>query len=164
MSIVIPAHPSDEWRTPPELFLKLNSEFDFDLDAAATPENALCQFYLTKEDDALAPEWRKVGWPGERVWLNPPYGKQLKFWVEMARWQADMLGKLVVLLLPCHTAEKWFHEWIYDERNRPPHLPWGPCVSEVRFVRGRLKFTLPGEKCTSARFPSMIGVMDGRAQ
>jgi phage N-6-adenine-methyltransferase len=55
----------NNWRTPPEIFNKLNAEFKFDLDAAAEWGNAQCEHYL---DDAL----NCSDWPGKRIWLNPP--------------------------------------------------------------------------------------------
>lgn len=164
MSIIIPSHPSDEWRTPPVLFQKLDEEFDFDLDAAATAENALCEHYLTQAEDALSEHWWEVGWPGHRVWLNPPYGRALKFWVNAASHQAFVHKKLVVLLLPAHTSEKWFHKHIYnDDSLLGAAVSWQPYDGvQVRFLRGRLKFSLPGVKSTGARFGSMIVIMDGR--
>lgn len=52
-----PAELKDEWRTDPVLFQLCNLEFKFNLDAAATPENALCDHYFTAEDNALTKEW-----------------------------------------------------------------------------------------------------------
>lgn len=38
---------SDMWETPQWLFDKLNSEFNFNLDVCAVPENAKCAVYYT---------------------------------------------------------------------------------------------------------------------
>ena len=43
---VIHSSKNDCWRTPPKLFGSLDNEFSFELDAAATEENKLCQNYL----------------------------------------------------------------------------------------------------------------------
>lgn len=150
MSIIIPSDPCEDYETPRSVFDPLNAEFEFDLDAAASATNALCPYYLTKKDDALSNRSKEEGWPGERIWLNPPYGKQLKFFVAAAFWQAFARYKLVVLLIPSHTAEGWFHDYV-----------WVNGV-EIRFIRGRLRFRLPDCRTTSARFGSMIVVMDGR--
>lgn len=48
---------SVEWSTPQEVFDKLNSEFHFTLDVAATPENAKCERYYTKAEDGLKMPW-----------------------------------------------------------------------------------------------------------
>lgn len=44
---------SDEYETPQEIFDALNEEFHFDLDPCATPDNAKCLLYFTKEEDGL---------------------------------------------------------------------------------------------------------------
>lgn len=48
---------SVEWSTPQAIFDKLNDEFHFTLDAAATPENAKCERYYTKAEDGLKMPW-----------------------------------------------------------------------------------------------------------
>ena len=57
-----------EWATPPEVYEPLNREFGFTLDVAATPDNAKCPRYYTREDDGLAQPWDGV------CWMNPPSG------------------------------------------------------------------------------------------
>lgn len=68
-----------EWATPQAFFDELNAEFNFTLDPCATSENAKCARYFTKEDDGLAQSWS-----GERVFCNPPYGRDINKWVEKA--------------------------------------------------------------------------------
>lgn len=46
-----------EWSTPQDFFGKLDEEFHFDLDVCATPENAKCKRYFTKDDDGLSQQW-----------------------------------------------------------------------------------------------------------
>ena len=70
---------SNEWSTPPELFAELDSEFCFDLDAASTHENALCEQHFTKAEDGLAQPWEDA-----HVWLNPPYGREIGKWMRKA--------------------------------------------------------------------------------
>lgn len=45
---------TDLWETPQDLFDKLNNEFHFTLDVCATPENAKCDSFYTKEQDGLS--------------------------------------------------------------------------------------------------------------
>lgn len=59
----------DDWETPLDFFLKLNNEFHFVLDAAATAENAKCAFFFSPEQDGLAQPWEVGG----NVFCNPPY-------------------------------------------------------------------------------------------
>jgi phage N-6-adenine-methyltransferase len=56
-----------EWSTPPELFASLDRLFQFELDLCATPENATCPRYFTKEIDELKQDWGTY-----RVFCNPP--------------------------------------------------------------------------------------------
>lgn len=57
ISKVLYSGKSDEWTTPPELFNKLDAEFNFTLDAAASDNNHLCKKYFTASDDALSRSW-----------------------------------------------------------------------------------------------------------
>ena len=126
---------TDLWETPKDLFDKLNNEFHFTLDVCATPENAKCDSFYTKEQDGLSQPWEGV------VWCNPPYGRQIGEWVRRA-FLASVSGNTVVMLLPARTDTRWFHEYIYGK-------------AEIRFIRGRLKF---GGSKNSAPFPSMVVV------
>lgn len=70
---------TNEWATPQAFFDELNKEFDFTLDPCATPQNAKCARYFTKEIDGLVQSWR-----GEVVFCNPPYGRDISKWVAKA--------------------------------------------------------------------------------
>lgn len=125
-----------EWATPQHVFDELNKEFDFTLDPCSTHENAKCEYHFTKEEDGLSQNWG-----GQRVFCNPPYGKELIKWVKKCHDEA-IKGAFVVMLIPARTDTKWFHEYIYHK-------------AKIRFIRGRLKF---GNAKNSAPFPSMIVV------
>lgn len=127
-----------EWETPVDFFGKLDSEFGFDLDVCATPENAKCARYYTKEDDGLEKEWTGV------CWMNPPYGREIGKWMKKAYASAQS-GATVVCLVPARTDAGWWHD--YAMRG------------EVRFVRGRLKFN--GLNC-NAPFPSAVVIFRGK--
>lgn len=49
------------WCTPKGFFQKLDNEFHFVLDAAATERSAKCRLYFTPEIDALAQTGTSVG-------------------------------------------------------------------------------------------------------
>lgn len=70
---------TEEWATPQDFFDKMNAEFCFDLDVCATNENAKCSSFFTKTDDGLSKSW-----DGQRVWCNPPYGREIGKWVKKA--------------------------------------------------------------------------------
>lgn len=129
---------SCEWETPVDFFGKLDSEFGFDLDVCATPENAKCARYYTKEDDGLEKEWTGV------CWMNPPYGREIGEWMKKA-YESAQSGATVVCLVPAWTDTGWWHD--YAMRG------------EVRFVRGRLKFN--GLNC-NAPFPSAVVIFRGK--
>lgn len=126
---------TDLWATPQDFFDRLNAEFNFDVDVCATPENAKCDVYFTKEQDGLVQSWG-----GLTCWCNPPYGREVSKWVQKAYTSSRGEGSTVVMLLPARTDTKWFHEYIYNK-------------SEIRFIKGRLKF---GDSENSAPFPSMV--------
>lgn len=66
-----------EWATPQDLFDTLDAEFHFTLDPCSTDENAKCEKHYTKAQDGL-----KQDWTGERVFCNPPYGREMPKWIE----------------------------------------------------------------------------------
>lgn len=130
---------TDQWETPQDLFDKLNKEFHFTLDPCADEHNHKCDKYYTKEQEGLGQCWKN-----ERVFCNPPYGREIGKWVEKAYVENLMFGAFVVMLIPARTDTKWFHDYIYNKTN-----------VEIRFIKGRLKF---GDSKNSAPFPSMLVV------
>lgn len=96
---------SDLWITPPEVFVPLDREFAFVLDACAQDRQASrCPGFISLEQDALGPvPWtaRLVGKPcrgRHAVWLNPPFSKTRPF-VERARKECVEGGLTVVMFL-----------------------------------------------------------------
>lgn len=130
-----------DWTTPQAFYDELNEEFAFDLDVCASAENAKCADYFDKERDAL-----KQSWGGRRCFMNQPYGRELGKFVAKARYEAEHHGALVVCLIPARTDTSYWHDHIFG------------CATEIRFIRGRLKF---GDGKNSAPFPSAVVVFDG---
>ena len=128
-----------DWCTPQQFFDELDAEFHFVLDAAATHQNSKCKRCFTPEDDGLIQNWDVGG----AVYCNPPYGKEIGLWVKKAYEEAQK-GTTIVMLIPARTDTKYFHGYIYHK-------------AEVRFVKGRLKFTDEnGTPKGTAPFPSMV--------
>ena len=125
----------EKWATPQDFFDKLNNEFHFTLDAAASPDNAKCANYFTEEQDGLVQSWG-----GHTVWCNPPYCRKTGLWVKKAYEEHQRTGCTVVMLLPSRTDVRWFHDYILGK-------------AEIRFIKGRLKF---GGNKNSAPFPSIV--------
>ena len=89
-----------EWPTPQDLFEELSFIYGgFILDPCATPENAKCARFFTKEEDGLQQPWTG------RVFVNPPYGREIGQWVKKS-WEESLKGALVVCLLPARVAAK----------------------------------------------------------
>jgi len=116
---------SDYW-TPPELFEAMTAEVGgFDLDAAASDENALSERWYTEDDDSLVQPWEG------RVWCNPPYNKVRPWLVKALNEVRAGRAALVWMLIPSATGTRVFREIIW---------PW---AAELRFVQGRLTFGGP---------------------
>ena len=135
MTAYIPKSETVEWGTPQELFDKLNDEFSFTLDAAASDLNHKCADYFTIDDDALTKDWNGV------VWLNPPYGRVLNKWIKKA-YEEYQRGSIVVCLVPARTDTAWWHD--YAMRG------------EIRFIRGRVKYVRSDGFSDSAPFGSAL--------
>ncbi|MGY3945493.1 phage N-6-adenine-methyltransferase [Aeromonas tecta] len=108
--------------TPLYLFRALDREFQFILDAAALPETALCQKYLTPDIDSLSVDWGDFISPSARApwaWLNPPYS-DIGPWVAKAIEQQGK-GIGTVMLVPQDTSTEWYP---------------GERASEVRHITG----------------------------
>ena len=128
---------SNEWTTPQHLFDELNQEFNFTLDPCATEENAKCSKHFTIEDDGLSKYWSN-----DVVFMNPPYGREIKKWIKKA-YEESLNGATVVCLIPARTDTMYWHDFIFDKAD------------DIRFLKGRLKF---GNGKNSAPFPSAIVV------
>jgi phage N-6-adenine-methyltransferase len=139
---------SDEWETPQAFFDALDAEFGFDLDVAATPENAKCADFL--QADHL---WSDGEWNGRICWMNPPYSNVYAF-IKKAAAEAQ-LGATVVCLVPSRTDTRWWHAYVWDAEKHQPREG-----VEIRFVKGRLKF---GGATAGAPFPSVVIVFRGRS-
>jgi phage N-6-adenine-methyltransferase len=136
----------DDRGTTPEMFAALHERFRFTLDVAASPHNAKCKRYFTRQDDGLAQSWS-----GERVWCNPPYSDigawVAKAWNEWANlstwggWQRYAMGdsaSLIVMLLPANrTEQSWWQDLVEPDRDRPD------AALKVEFLRGRPRFIRP---------------------
>ena len=128
---------SDEWETPWNLFNALDAEFHFNTDVCANDKNRKCAHFYSKEENGLKQCWRGS------CWMNPPYGRVIKDWVEKAYKSTLEKAETVVCLLPARTDTAWWHEFVI------PH------ASEIRFLRGRVKFS---NSKAGAPFPSAIVV------
>ncbi len=124
-----------EWCTPQSFFDALDKEFRFTLDPCCTHKNAKCKKHYTEKENGLIQSWAD-----ERVFMNPPYGRDIKHWMRKA-YEESKKGALVVCLVAARTDTAWWHDYA--------------AKGEVRFYRGRLRF---GDAANAASFPSALVV------
>ena len=128
------------WETPIDFYNKLNEEFNFTLDPCCSIYTKKCDKFYTVEDDGLSKSWQ-----GEIVFMNPPYGREIKHWIEKANKEYLKGDCTVVALVPSRTDTTYWHKYIF------PLYYQGKI--EIRFIKGRLKF---GQATNSAPFPSAL--------
>lgn len=126
-----------DWGTPPELFKRFDDEFHFTLDVCAIPENAKCPRFFTPADDGLSQSWK-----GERVWMNPPYGFEIRYWMNKAHREVGNGCKLAVCLVPSRTDTEWWHRYAMK--------------GEIRFLKGRFSFYQNGKPAGRCPFPCAV--------
>jgi phage N-6-adenine-methyltransferase len=112
-----------DWETPDDLYKKLDEEFHFTFDLAASPHNTKCEKFCSI--GSLHHPWKGV------CWLNPPYGNtkgnRLSDWVKKAHEETKDSDTTVVMLIPARTNTNWWH--LYCMR-----------AYEIKFINGRPKF------------------------
>lgn len=103
----------DDWSTPEDLYLALDKEFHFDHDPCPIGGKM-----------AHFEDW------GRRSYVNPPYSSDnIRLFMDRALHQIRVGNtEVVVFLVPSRTGSSWWSEFVM------PH------ASEIRFIRGRLKF------------------------
>ncbi len=134
---------TDNRATPQHIFDYLNEQFNFTLDPCADDVNHKCSRYFTKEQD-----WLQQDWSNERVFMNPPYGREIGKRVKKARDTVLNSKAMVLCLLPARTDTKRFHDYIYNNEYNI-----GELHIDYEFVKWRLKFWWSKNP---APFPSML--------
>lgn len=129
---------TDLWATPQDFFDRYNAIYNFTTDVCATDENAKCANYYTIATDGLSQTWTG------NCWMNPPYGREIKQWMQKA-YESSLNGATVVCLVPARTDTAWWHDYAMQ--------------GEIEFIRGRLKF---GGHNNSAPFPSAVVVFKSK--
>ena len=105
----------DNYATPPELYNELNKEFNFNFDPCPYNEGEII-------NDGLKIDW------GKSNFVNPPYSQKLKEQFIIKGIEEMKKGNVSVFLIPVSTSTKLFHDYIK------------PNASEIRFLKGRVKF------------------------
>lgn len=128
------------WATPQQWFDYLDLEFGFTFDPCCHHETAKCVKHYTPAEDGLSRSWAD-----ERVFMNPPYGKDLPKWMRKAYIESRDNGALVVCFVPARVDTNWWHTYASK--------------GEVRSPKGRVKFAGADN---SAPFPVAIVVFRPR--
>lgn len=128
---------SPEWYTPAEIVGKAVDVLGaIDTDPCSndkTNPNVPTGVHYDEHDDGLSQQWKG------RVYMNPPYGRQIVDWVRrLCDQYRDESVAEAIALLPARTYTEWFALL----RDYPR------C-----FVRGRLRFS---GHANTAPFPSMV--------
>ena len=132
---------STAWETPAIWYKYLHLEFGFTLDPCCQRETAKCDLFFTPNEDGLSQSWAD-----QRVFMNPPYGRELPKWMKKAYVEARDNGALVVCFIPARVDTEWWHAFAAK-------------ASEIRFPKGRVKFV--GAE-SSAPFPVAIVIFRPR--
>ncbi len=124
MAITPPIHTrgektTDSWITPKWLIQQLG-EFDLDPCACEPQPWACANRQYTESDNGLM-----LPWEG-RVWCNPPYGKEMIYWLERMA-----LHNNGIALVFARTETQAFFRFVW------------PKASRLLFIRKRLTFAYP---------------------
>lgn len=122
-----------QWETPDTLFQALDNEFHFTLDVCASETNSKCPNYFDEKSNCLTQTWSGV------CFMNPPYGREIKYFVEKAYFESQK-NAIVVCLLPVRTDTKWWHKFCMKSY-------------EIRLLTRRLSFSNSDNK---APFPGAV--------
>lgn len=110
--------------TPTEFLASLKRKLgieEFEIDLAASEENAVAGEWYTEEDDALIQGWARAGW----AYCNPPYS-DIEPWVAKAYTERGK-GASVAMLLPASVGSNWWKAYVHNK-------------AYVLLINGRLTF------------------------
>ena len=133
-----------DWQTPLGVFHHIERRMGrFDMDAAANESNHLCDRWIGpggEWEDALTDR----PWEGNKIWLNPPYGRNVGEWVKRAWVESRMVpNRHVCVLIFARTDTKWWHEWAMR-------------AGLIELIEGRLTFHRHGIRGDAAPAPSAL--------
>lgn len=132
---VVHSKGKDDWQTPIWLFNYFKKIYNFQLDAAADKDNALCADFFDEDQNALEQTWRGYG----NIFVNPPYSQNQSF---LEKIVDELDGTFTIAaLVPSRTDTRWFHDLALTT------------AETIWFIKGRLKFS---DSENSAPFPSCV--------
>ncbi len=124
-----PGRSKQDYQTPPEFLYALRQKLgigQFDIDLAASAENAVCVNYYDEGMDSLAEHnsWKVTtgGW----AFCNPPYAN-IRPWVKKA-YEQSLEGAQIAMLVPASVGSLWWLQFVQ------PHGAY------VLYLNGRITF------------------------
>lgn len=114
---------TSDWLTPKWL-IDMLGEFDLDPCASKNRNFDIAKTNYTIDDDGLSKEWEG------RVFLNPPYGRDLPKWLKKMAGS----GCTGLALIFARTDTKAFHDYVFKHSDA------------ILFIKGRIKFEKHGMK------------------
>lgn len=155
---------SIEWWTPEKIlvavrkFFALRGRHDgfdgaevIELDPATDASNPTKALdFFTKETNGLAQSWSLYECCKTNVFVNPPYGREIRDWARKIHAEA-IGGQRIVALLPGQRFEqRYWQENLFNER-----------LVALVFIVGRLSFKRPdGTACKGNPYGSFLYVYD----
>jgi site-specific DNA-methyltransferase (adenine-specific) len=132
---------SDDWETPPCLMSYVRERFQVDFDLAASAENAKCDRFFTKEEDALQQSWADLNVDGD-LFLNPPFSLLSEFTLKAKEESRNGAG--IVIIAPAYPDRRWFQNHVIGH------------ASYVRFFSKRIEYVLPDGRTGRPRFGTAL--------
>ncbi len=121
-----PGTSKQDYATPREFLSVVKLELDiqdFDIDLAASAENAVTARYYDEAQNSLVQPWKVGdGWN----WLNPPFAR-IEPWVQRAYVQACHYNAKTAVLIPASVGANWWKDYVHQS-------------ARVLFLNGRLAF------------------------
>jgi len=135
---------SNEWYTPPEIVSSVLEVFgEVDLDPCSNSHvnpNIPAKRHFTKDDDGLSKSW------GGKVYMNPPYGRDVRQWVEKiySEFKDGNVSEAIVLVAG-RVDTQWFN-----------------ILAKAGFIWCAIEGRLCFSNCeNNAPFPSVVFFMSG---
>lgn len=125
-----------DWQTPSHIAEAVRKFYGgtIDLDPCTTRDNPVgAKAFYTPDEDGLQSKWPS----GAKVYMNPPYGREIRPWTS----RAAIHDGPVIMLVPARTDTTWFQE-LADRR-----------FCSFCFIKGRLTFK---GAPAPAPFPSVL--------
>lgn len=134
----------DAWSTDPEVIAFMEARYGkYDLDAAASKENAVCAKFYDEKTDCFKRWWGT----NKHIWLNPPYSDPTPF-VHKAIEQMQHNNQ-IDLLLPADTSTAWFVDALKH-------------AAEVIWITGHVYTDEQGRECSRSGRLAFISALTGK--